>query len=239
MRKLFTIVLFLSLCIVSRAQDLTVTVDGKPVSNGEVVISSRDVAVELNGEVYSWELKPVVNFISEKGTDIQVTVTNLGDGYIRYWDGVVVTDPTVAFCGIKVIGGFPSGTCEYLHAGEKFTHNQILPANVTGVGQIYMVSSNYAHPVPMELRSTSAIKVVYGRETLEFTLKMEYKDPGIDTGIEGVASEGVDFKIIDGAVVADEEVEVYDLTGSRVENMNLNGIYVVRIADKSTKVIVK
>ena len=239
MKKVFTTFVLASLCLAAAAQDLTVTIDGKPVSNGDVITSNNVEMAESGGYIYSWDIKPVVHFFSEKGTDITVTVTNLGNGYAKYADGVSVIDPKVRYCGVKVIGGFPSGTCKNLGAGESDTQYQILPAGVTGIGQIYYESGNYNHPVPLEVKTSSLVKVLYGRETLEFTLIMEYSDPSGSVAVENIASEGADFTVVAGAVVADGEVEVYDLAGRRVQNDGLNGIYIIRIAGKTAKVVVK
>lgn len=236
MKKIFTTLCLASLCLAAGAQDLTVTIDGKPVSNGDVITSSTVEAFEYNGTVMSWELKPEMKLVSEKGTDVTMTVTNLAGGSVKYADSPVDNNPTVSFCGVTIPNGVP-GNCVPLAVGESSTQSQTLAAGVEGTGMLYFMSTNFANPVPEDLKASAAVKVVYGSETLEFTVNMVYSND--DSGVVGVASEGVDFKVVDGAVVADGDVEVYDLAGRSVKNADLNGVYVVRVAGKTAKVVVK
>ena len=236
MKKIFTTLCLASLCLAAGAQDLTVTIDGKPVSNGDVITSSTVEAVEIGGVVYSWELKPEMKLVSEKGTEVTMTVTNHTGGSVKYSDGSTVSNPEICFCGVNIPNGTP-GNCVNLKLGESSTQSQTLAAGVEGTGMLYFMSTNFANPVPVDLNTSAAVKVVYGSETLEFTVNMVYRSD--DSGVVGVASEGVDFKVVDGVVVADGDVEVYDLAGRSVENAGLNGVYVVRVAGKTAKVVVK
>ena len=233
MKKIFTSLCLASLCLAASAQDLTVTVDGQVVANGATVTSSHLDVVEYDGVVYQWELYPELLVKSEKGTNIAMTVTNLG-GSVKYTDKAETEVPGIAFCGIDLPGGAP-GSCQTIAEGNSITLNQTLPAGVEGTGRVYFMSTNFSNPAPEKLDANARVKIVSDSETFEFTLNMAYSG----SAVKQVALGGNDFTVVGGSVVAPGEVEVYDLAGRRVENAGLNGMYIVRTAGKAAKVVVK
>lgn len=66
----------------------------------------------------------------------------------------------------------------------------------------------------------------------------------VSTGINTVVDNNVVFKVENGQIVADGEVEIYNVAGCRVENVNLTpGIYVVKVEVEGSvvtkKIVVK
>lgn len=240
MKKIFTTLCLASLCLgAASAQGLKVTVDGNPVTNGTTVTSSNLEVTEIDGVVYLWELKPETHITVDENTTIIVTVTNLeGKSNVTYV-GKDSAPADISFCGINVMGGMP-GQCMTVAPGKSETMNQTLKSGDVGELQCYFMSGDFEHPVPQLLDVNTLVKIEAegengSEETFEFTLNMVYPS----TGVNGVAAESADFSVAGGSIVANGDVEVYDLAGRRVANNGLQGMYIVRVNGRAAKVAVK
>ncbi len=72
-------------------------------------------------------------------------------------------------------------------------------------------------------------------------IEIKIAEPGVGTGVENNESALVVYSI-DGTIYADGEFEIFDVTGRNFTEMNgslASGVYVVRSANATTKVVVK
>lgn len=243
MKKLFTSLLLSGLCLGASAQILNVTVDGKPVANGDVVTSSTLDLTEVDGVVFMWELKPETVITVNEGARLIVSVTNPeGLSKVTYPGGEEQT-ANVSFCGVTVSGGRP-GNCVPVSPGQTVTQTQTLKVGESGELECYFMSTandpdTYAALAPLNLSAVAQVKIEAegdeSEESFEFTLNLVYPA----AGVKEIGSEDALFSVAGGRVVADGEVEVYDLAGRRVANEGLDGMYIVRSAGRTAKVVVK
>ncbi len=239
MKKIFTTLFLGGLCLGASAQILTVSVDGKPVANGETVASSHLDVTEFDGVVLMWELKPETTIKVSETANLMVTVTNPeGQSKVTYTGKDVEAAP-INFCGVTVAGGMP-GNCIPIKPGASETQTQVLKPLSEGVLECYFMSTDFTNPVPESLDAYAVVKIEAegdsgAEETFEFTLNMKYPS----TGVKVIAGDEAVYTIEGGRVVAEGEVEVYDLAGRRVANEGLSGMYVVRVDGKTAKVVVK
>lgn len=240
MKKTFTTLFFASLCLAASAQGLKVTVDGQPVENGATVSSNTVEATEADGKIFMWELKPETHITVTEQAKITVTVTNVaGKSFVTYKDSKQ-EEAAISFCGVNAVGGMP-GMCTIVNPGNSETMDQTLDASTAGELQCYFMSNNFENPVPSDLNANALVKIeaegASGKETFEFTLNMVYPGGGANA-VETIAS-AADFHVEGGRVIAEGEVEVYDLAGARVSNDSLSGAYIVRVNGRTAKIVVK
>lgn len=237
MKKIFTTMALATLFLGASAQGLTVTVDGNAVSNGGKATSSTVHAQEYNGMIMMWELKPVIAITPAADANVTVKVTNLAGGKVKYVNKDEAV-PDISFCGVTVPGGM-AGNCVPVGPGnESMPQSQIVDAGVTANVECYFMSTDFVNIVPEMLDCTAKIEIVCegeSEETFTFDLNMTYPD----TGVKTIGADSANFTVAGGSIVADGEVEVYDLAGRRVANSGLNGMYIVRTAGKTAKVVVK
>lgn len=239
MKKFFTACALASLSLCASAQLITVTVDGKPVANGDIVESSTLEVQEYDGVVFMWELKPHTIITANEAVDLDVYVTNPeGKGTVKYV-GKDEETVNISFCGVNAVGGMP-GNCLTLRPGDTRNMMQSLDANVEGELQCYFMSGDFENPAPEKLDAYAQVKIEADgnttAETFEFTLHMVYSSP--DNAVNTILGAS-DFSVVGGSIVADGDVEVYDLAGRRVANADLNGMYIVRSNGRAAKVAVK
>lgn len=239
MKKFFTACALASLSLCASAQLITVTVDGKPVANGDVVESSTLEIGEDGGIIFMWELKPHTIIKANEDVDLDVYVTNPeGKGSVKYV-GKEAEETNISFCGVNAVGGM-AGQCLTLKPGDTRNMMQSLDAGVEGELQCYFMSGDYVNPDPEKLDVYAQVKIdadgSTAAETFEFTLHMVYSSP--DNAVNTILGAS-DFSVVGGSIVADGEVEVYDLAGRRVVNEDLNGMYIVRSDGRAAKVVVK
>lgn len=222
MKKIFTLgaaMLFASAGVF--AQTINVTVEGKPVQNGDRVISYH---ADVEPDFDYLMLDPEV-FVT---VDADMTVT--GKVYNK-------SDRTINFCGLQE-------QCEGVAPGEasKEPHTQALKA---GVATNMLIDYNYSlsdgkFPSATNPLSLECEVEIFATENpsnkVKFTVVMAYPEGSLS--VNDIISDG-GLRVDNGKVIANTPVEVYDMQGRRVANENLHGIFVVKAGNKTSKLIVK
>lgn len=228
MKNFFTL---LSLAVLAgaganAAEFLTIKVDGNQVKNGDVIISNKLEIDEFEGEIWGWELKPDFTIESSEEAVYTLEVTNVGD-------------TTFQFCGVA--GASTSGLCVPVLPGNSQTDEGDLEASHS-----YLVTYDYSYPdvpnVPEKVECKGFFKMEAecdsGVQNIEFQVNMVYDG---NNAVEGITGDKFTLIVGNGRVASADggKIEVYTLSGARVANEGLDGIYVVRIGDKALKVAVK
>lgn len=228
MKKIFTL---LSLAVLATAGAnaadlLTIKVDGNEVKNGDVVISNKLLVEEFDGFLLNWEIKPEFTLESSEEVVYSLEISNAG-----------ATD--FSYCGVT---GATTNTmiCQTLHAGQKWTDEGVLqPSHKYPVAYYYMHLDLTNLPSDLECKSHFKMEAEgeSGIQNIEFDVNLVYSNTSVDSIL------GEEFTLIVGngrvATAEGTPVEVYNLSGARVANEGLDGIYVVRIGGKALKVVVK
>lgn len=235
MKKLFTAFALAALAAsgANAAGFLTITVDGTVVKDGDVIVSNK---LEIDGEEYdgefemwSWEIAP------------DFTITAADDA--SYSMAVSISEKSltgVSYCGVS---GATSNTmqCQTLKPGDSW-----IDMGEFEVGRTYKVAYDYQHndlnnlPEKVEIYGHFALEAEGndGTESLNFDVNLIWPGEG---AVDGIADEEFTLIVGNGRIEAANgaNVEVYSLTGARVANEGLSGIYVARVGSKAVKVAVK
>lgn len=229
MNKLFTALAILALSAPSAmaAGFLTITVDGTIVKNGDVIVSNKVEVDGEDGDLWSWEIKPEFTIESSEKASYSLTISNKGETAFSY-------------CGVSGATSNSLG-CQTLGKDQSWTDNGELQA-----GRRYKVAYDYQHvdldniPDKVECYGHFVVEAnaASGTENLEFDVNMIYDGQG---AVNDITDERFTIVVGNGRVEAANgaKVEVYSLTGARVANEGLNGIYVARIGNKSIKIVVR
>lgn len=235
MKKLFTAFALAAMAATgaSAAGFLTITVDGTVVKDGDVIVSNK---LEIDGEEYdgefemwSWEIAPDFTIGSSQDASYSLTVTNKTE-----------SASVVSYCGVT---GASTNTmmCQTLQPGDGWNDEGELEA-----GRSYKVSYDYQHidlnnlPDKVEIYGQFNVEAEAGTDTESLSFDVNLIWPG-EGAVDGIADEEFTLIVGNGRIEAANgaNVEVYSLTGARVANEGLSGIYVARIGSKAVKVAVK
>lgn len=227
MKKFFTLlsVAVLATAGVNAADLLTIKVDGNQVKNGDVIISNKLVVEEFDGFIFNWELKPDFTIESSEEVVFLMDVSNAG------------TTP-FSYCGVA--GASTNTNCRILNAGQSTADEGTLqPSHSYSVTYDYMLADTTNIPESVECKGHFKIEAEgeSGIQNIEFDINMVYSNSSVDS----ILGEEFTLMVGNGRVATAEgsPVEVYNLSGARVANEGLDGIYVVRVGGKALKVVVK
>lgn len=229
MKKFFaTLSLALLTAAGSQAADfLTVTVDGTTVKDGDVIISSELDTYEEDGMVWWWDIKPDFQITSSEDASYSMKIANSGETGFSY-------------CGIT-LASENSLSCQQIAPGNDWTDIGKFQA-----GRSYPVVYDYQHsdlnnlPTSIECKGDFVLEATAasGKETLTFSVNMIW--PG-DNKVEGLDEENFTIIAGNGRIESTDgrTVEVYDLSGTRVANEGLKGLYIARIGNRAIKTVVR
>lgn len=176
--RLLFLLTFALMAIGARGQSLSITVDGKPVSNGETV-TSTSYYEDIWEDYYSIQLAPKVELTSSVSQNVTVKLTLISG-----------TDP---FNGIQLC--WPSN-CQMCKIGDSIVSSNYVEA---GVYQNLMIDSFWADivrntPVQMESR-IKAYATDNEEDCIEFTLLMCYPDLGGSDYIGSTVIDDMSFSV--------------------------------------------
>lgn len=154
---------------VSATGFMTITVDGKVVKDGDVIVSNRLLVDGEDGELWSWELKPDFTISASTDASYSMTVTN-----------TETSKNQLSYCGVS---GATTNTfmCQSLRPGDGWTDEGELKA-----GRSYNVAYDYQHidlnNLPDRVECYGHIRIdaesADGIESIEFDLNMIWPDGG-------------------------------------------------------------
>lgn len=196
------------------AQNFSVTVEGKPVKNGETVISHHLSCVETehNGETYrDYNLNPEVVVTADSDMPASVTVTNTSD----------IEEPKLSFC-------WPT-TCLAIDKGESLEREGTFMAGVSTDLQIesmplYGDDPNHVKLLESEFTLSCSVKIVpTANPANAFTFYLNIvNDPQIFAGVDAVVDDNA-------------PVEYFDLAGRKVVNPAKGQLVIERKGAKAVK----
>ena len=223
MRKLLLLSAIALGAMTANAQNLTVTVGGTPVGNGETVDSYDLVVIEesqeLMGQLFEFtvtQLDPKVEVTAAKTGNYSITVSNTTT------DTSVANLPKIQFCWPEY--------CHIIDPGAKDTQSGTLQGGVpTNLAIDSTSGSEFDMPWPEEAFTLSCrVDIVpAGSSTPEFYffINMHY-DPSMLSAVEGIGVE--------------EAAPVYfDLSGRQVANPAQGQLVIERRGAKAVKKIMK
>lgn len=196
------------------AQNFTVTVEGKPVKNGETVISHHlsCVETEYNGETYrDYNLNPEVYVTAEADMPATVTLTNTS----------AIAEPATQIC-------WPTN-CVVVHQGLSVSPEGTFLA---GVPTDLLVESS-----PLYGDDPEHVKILQSEFTLSCTVNIVPNNNPANafTFYLNIVNDPQIYAGVDAVVDDNAPVEYFDLAGRKVVNPEKGQIVIERKGAKAVK----
>lgn len=213
MKKLLLFGVLAVSALAANAQQFVVTVDEKPVSNGQTVESYvviKDVQEAFGMTFTQYQLRPEVCVAANENLPMTITVTNTST------EG----NPNIQFCWPDNCQGIQPGTSLVREGG--LYDNAPEGVNIGDPRDLAIDTPNFATMPEEGLTRTCHIKIASGSNVFEFNLNM-VGDPNYDAHVSGLE--------------ADEVAPVYyNLNGVKVASPD-HGIYIVKKGGKVSKMV--
>lgn len=210
---------------------------------------SYPAMVNLNLKAVCSEDKTTVNVTAVSEFSIPVTDTDIRLAFVLVEDGVGPYDQENYYSGggSGVMGGWEKkGSSVSTMYDDVARYLDGYPGIRESLPETIEQHTPYTFERPISLskvknESFRLVGMVVNAVTGEILNANELKLNKDNSGVDGIMEDNVvDFRIVDGCVEADGEVEVYTLDGCRVGSHNLaKGMYIITVNGKPSKVLVK